>query len=243
MTLGWLFVSETWKGHKLLLKILPWIIRYSTIIEWVTFIFIIFLGIPSLAMIITLFARFDNWWELSALVWVISVFIFMVIYGIIIIYCETISYFRLIQIYYKTTTNDNNIDEDDNHINSDNNDKNVPKWKKISKLILKAIYLRQRYVFSGMRYERYLIKDDKDEQPSPSQSPSNNHNMINDNNVGYINNKDYTPVRTFVSWYSKITQLHCLVGSSRFNIFEKLDNPKRIYGLDEIRHETKKFGL
>ena len=73
-----------------------------------------------------------------------------------------------------------------------------------------------------MRYERCLVKDDKDEQPSPSQSPSNNHNMIDDNNVGQINNKDHTPVRTLASCHSKITQLHCLVDGSRFNMFENL---------------------
>ena len=57
----------------------------------------------------------------------------MVIYGIIIAHGETMSYFRLIQIYYKKATKNNNADDyddDTNDINSDNNDMNVPKWKK-----------------------------------------------------------------------------------------------------------------
>ena len=62
--------------------------------------------------------------------------------------------------------------------------------------------------------------------------------MINNNNVGCVDDEDFAPVRAIASWFSKITQLHCLVDGSLLNTFEKLDNPKRIYGLGKTFNET-----
>ena len=72
MVLGWLFVKETWHGHK---NIKNMIILSPTLVEWINFI--VFLGIPILALTITLFQQLTNWWEVSALVWVTCVFCYM----------------------------------------------------------------------------------------------------------------------------------------------------------------------
>ena len=99
----------------------------------------VFLGIPSTSLIIALFARTEKWWEYSSLAWVWSVFIFMITYGIVVVYCDAVSYFRLIQIYYKRSRNSSD----------DKEDANVRKLN-IVNLVLKGIYLRQRIAWSGI---------------------------------------------------------------------------------------------
>ena len=133
-------------------------------------------------MIVAFLARIRNWWEASALARVVSVFTLMVACGVVIACCETMPCFRLAQICCKTTTNEN-----------------APKWGKTSKLTLKATCLRQRRAHSDVRRQRCLIKDDEDEQLSPSQSPSNDHGTINNNCVGCFSNENCTPARALAS--------------------------------------------
>ena len=73
----------------------------------------------------------------------------MVTYSVAIAYCETTSYFGLIQIYYKRRCNSPDNEED----------MIVKKWSIIN-LILKGIYLAERHILSSVRYEKYILKDD-----------------------------------------------------------------------------------
>ena len=78
-----------------------------------------------------------------------------------------------------------------------------------------------------MKCERCLIKDNIDE-------PSNNKNISN--SVGHINDKHHVPMRAKASLCFKIAYTPCAF--KLFNTFQELNNPKRMYNLDETLHET-----
>lgn len=83
MVLGTIFVGDTWSGHPLfgMLLSLP-----KVAIEWLSFI--MYIAIPGLAAIITEFAGFQNWWEVTSLVWVACMTISFFCFCAMVLYYE-----------------------------------------------------------------------------------------------------------------------------------------------------------
>ena len=75
MAMATAFVSDTWNGHPLFQNIMNW---SSVMTEWLCFV--VFLAIPVFTMCVTLMARNEDWWEVSALTWIIAVLLFFALF-------------------------------------------------------------------------------------------------------------------------------------------------------------------
>lgn len=69
-------VIDTFQGHPLIHGF--GFGRVTT--DWIAFTF--YLGIPLVAFVVTLFARFGNWWQVSLLTWFVSILAFMALFAL-----------------------------------------------------------------------------------------------------------------------------------------------------------------
>ena len=91
------FLKDTWNGHELLKTFAFG--RFSGVItEWGSFV--AFLGVPLVVLFIGLFAQSTRWWELTALTWFASVWIFYCIFAVACVYYETTSCIALVRHHY-----------------------------------------------------------------------------------------------------------------------------------------------
>lgn len=156
MALGTAFVSDTWNGHPLFRSIL----NISVVaVEWLCFI--VFLGVPAVSMIVLLFAGNEKWWELSALVWMIVVFLLFLVFCIGVFYREFTACMDLVEIYVK---------QEVHHAGR------TSRWK----LAQRSVLLTQTQRYSGTREERYLIGGtepypDKGYSSSPNFEPAHSY--------------------------------------------------------------------
>lgn len=91
------FLKDTWNGHELLKTFAFG--RFSGVItEWGSFV--AFLGVPLVVLCIGLFAQSTRWWELTALTWFTSVWMFYCIFAVACVYYETTSCIALVRHHY-----------------------------------------------------------------------------------------------------------------------------------------------
>jgi lipase ATG15 len=158
MALGTAFVSDTWNGHHLFGSIL----NISLVaVEWLCFI--VFLGIPAAIMCILLFAGNQNWWERSALTWMILVFILFLVFCGGVFYREFTACLDLVSIY--------------NKMEGRNSDNENGGWMRLAQ---QAALLTQTQRYAGTREERYLIGGTegypaKGYSASPDYTPAHSH--------------------------------------------------------------------
>mmetsp|Transcript_12733 Transcript_12733/g.19712 ORF Transcript_12733/g.19712 Transcript_12733/m.19712 type:complete len:985 (-) Transcript_12733:112-3066(-) len=91
MSVATAFLVDTWRGNKFVKMFLD---TKRVWVDWISFL--IFLGIPVLTMIITLFAR-AKFWSITTMVWVSLAFAYYGFYAIAIIYYEVRACFELIR--------------------------------------------------------------------------------------------------------------------------------------------------
>jgi len=126
------FVGDAWNGHAFLdkatsLKGVP--------MQWINFC--IFLGIPILVAICSLFARAEEWWKYTALTWFSCVFFLYCVFCVLVIYYEIMGTLELIRKYEKYT-----------EVDSSSN---------LMDLLKYTLQMRQIQRFSGRVYRKYII--------------------------------------------------------------------------------------
>jgi hypothetical protein len=185
MCLGWTFVAETWSGHKLcrhLFQLPP------AATEWLCFA--VFLGLPAITMATTLFAGNNNWWEVTAGIWVLGVATFGLAFALCVVIYEAQVCSKLIRIQQDI----HNL----NHVH----------------LQLHAVHVTQNFLFSGVRYEWFLVNGTV-RPPLSSRA------------TGYSSSRHpCTPLETRMSWYSRLTQWTCCT----MLFYERLATPLLWYG-------------
>lgn len=92
MTMAVHFVGDVWGGHSFLRNMCRWDVVWT---EWIAFF--VFLGAPVLTMCITLFARTENWWEVTLLTWFSFIFGFWGYYAAAVLYYEMTGCILLMQ--------------------------------------------------------------------------------------------------------------------------------------------------
>ena len=147
MALGTAFSSDTWNGHVLFRAMMDWPV---VTVEWLCFI--IFLGVPAFTIVVTLCAGKENWWEISALTWMISVFIMFIVFCVGVAFRELGACLDLVSIQNPSTHSET-------------------KWQRLRRLAKQAILLTQTARYSGTRDERYLVGD-KDDYPKQGYATS-----------------------------------------------------------------------
>ena len=96
------FITDTWNGSNFIRSITSW---RSVHASWITFF--VFLGVPLIVMITTLFVGSDEWWQITALVWFSFVFAFYCVFAVSAVVFEVRGSLELMRhnfIYKETKT-------------------------------------------------------------------------------------------------------------------------------------------
>jgi hypothetical protein len=128
MVLATAFVGDTWGGHGLYAMMLNF--KSNLTVEW--FCFAVYIVIPFLTMMITLFVAVQNWWEISCLVWIGSIFLVFVCFSALVIYHELKLCYDLVRIQHPE----------------------LSFWN----LVVKTIITTQTQRYAGIKDEKYLMK-------------------------------------------------------------------------------------
>jgi len=153
MAIGTTFVGDCWSGGYLIRAVFSLPVVMSDILY-----FIFFLLIPALTFIGTLFAHFEDPWEVTCYAWIATTGFVFCCFGLAIVWCEVSACFQLMSIHY----NENDNDEDNNNILLQ---------------IQRAILLIQMQKYAGTRIEEYLISGE-DVAPDGGYSFSEKHQPI-----------------------------------------------------------------
>jgi hypothetical protein len=105
LTVAGFFVIETWNGFPFLYTVGN---INEILIDWVTLVMM--LGAPIFVMICTLFARLENWWEISFYTWFSSMSIFFVAFSFVVIYYETQAAWLIVKELDSTSRMENSAD-------------------------------------------------------------------------------------------------------------------------------------
>ena len=125
------YIEDTWAGHTLVKRFVFG--RFNGVLtEWITFF--VFLGVPVIVMIITLFAGIDNWWELTAISWFYCICFFYIVFAATIVGIEN-------RACWEVTRNQYDDDDDSWH-----------------QVVRRAVLLRQRSFWGGRQHRTYLAK-------------------------------------------------------------------------------------
>ena len=174
MAVGGSFVIDTWQGSPFFRRV----VSVSTVaMEWMCFM--IFLGIPGLTIVSTLFANNDDWWQVTAGVWVACVFFWMLVFGVAVVVREVATCFTLV------LWNSELLKEEAQLMNA-------PILARPIKIAKFAILLSQTQFYSGVREEQYLVQG-YDEPPRG----------------GYSMSSDHTPEKTNRGIYTRFTEIAC----------------------------------
>lgn len=194
LVIGVHFVEDTWSGH-ILVKRFVFGRTNAVVAEWV--IFAVFLGIPLLVMVVTLFARIEDWWEITSLVWLCCMCFSYVVFSAAVVGIENLACFEVTR---------NRFDNDDDG------------WHQ---LIRRSVILTQRNRYGGTVTLSYLAKGSIDTPRGVNRSRVNIEETL----------------RTHTSMYSKVVAMRWLSNDGGLGLFEKLDEPKRIYTLEDVKNE------
>ena len=151
LTMATEFVLDTWQGHHFFRTILRW---NAVNVDWIAFA--LFLGIPLVVMIYSMFTS-EHWWERTALTWFV---------------CITVSYFSfcLAVFVYEIW---GALELLSHH----------PKYESsgefsIRKLLKRAVLLRQFDRYAGVRHRTFFIEGSHD---LPTPNDSYEHSQFADN--------------------------------------------------------------
>lgn len=126
------FVQDSWGGH----EFFNHATKFKGVkMQWTAFG--IFLGVPMIVAIASLFARAEMWWQYTALTWFSCVFALYCVFCILVIYYEIMGTLELIRKYehYKEVDSSTNL------------------WE----LIKYTLLMRQVQRFSGRKYYKYIL--------------------------------------------------------------------------------------
>lgn len=141
MAIAGTFVADTWRGNNLFVRLIA---IKDIYMEWI--FFTVYLIVPCLTMSICLASR-GNWWEITAFVWVISVFLLLIIFALTVFYHEITSSFTIINL---------------NYLAENNSTADGSLTSKILKAIQYSIEVTQIQRYSGVTKRYYLLKDTQD---------------------------------------------------------------------------------
>jgi len=149
MTLATNFVLDCWDGHSLIKSLSPlsWD-NPAVIIDWTdTSIFLI---IPTIVAVFSLYLGSDDWWTITALTWISSVFIYFILFAGVVIYYEIEAAFQLLR------------HQDNSNILTSL----YPPSKEIARvsnlyLLRCAVLARQHYNLCGVKSVRIIETDDR----------------------------------------------------------------------------------
>lgn len=102
MTLVGSFVVDTFYGH-------PFLRSFGMGVattDWIAFV--LYLGVPIISFIVTLFLKLDNWWEISLMAWFASILIFWCLFSACVLFLEIWTCLKLMEEDDRTSL----IDED-----------------------------------------------------------------------------------------------------------------------------------
>lgn len=194
LVIGVHFVEDSWGGNSLVKRFVFG--QFNAVVaEWV--IFTIVLGIPLLVMVVTLFSRIDNWWEITSLVWFCCMCMSYLVFAAAVVVIENLACFEL-------TRNQDDNDDD--------------KWHQV---IRRSILLRQRNRYGGTVSSTYLAKGSIQTSRGADQGGA----------------RLEATRRTHTSAYSKFIAQQWLSTDGGLGLFHKLDEPKPIYTLADIKGE------
>lgn len=131
LAMGTTVVEDTWKGNPLFQQLLG----FSNDILMESICVVIFLVVPGLTAAITLITSQDDWWETTAMVWVISVLTFMALFALLVVLNEVGACLELTRMGYPTVTTT------------------------ITFLLILAVLNTQTMFYSGYRRVQYLQKE------------------------------------------------------------------------------------
>lgn len=94
LAMGTAVVQDTWKGNPLFQQLLG----FSNDVLMEAICVVIFLIIPGSTAAFTLMASRDDWWETTALVWVMCVLFFMAAFALLVVINEVAACLELMQI-------------------------------------------------------------------------------------------------------------------------------------------------
>ena len=180
----------------------------SIIIDWIdVFVYIL---IPASTLAITLAARLNNWWDTTALVWFMCVFIYYLVFASVCIFYEINGTLELIRFHPKLR---------DIYCNADGKEQEDQSLLTF-KAIKTAILLRQRQVLSGYKTVSFIERDTNDDITQSVLSLGATEHMKH--------------VR-FSSPWTIMTNYLCFT-----QFFNKIDDPENNprYLIDEVRDET-----
>ena len=103
------FVIDTWKGSRFLLAVTRW---DSVTVDWVTFI--AYLGMPIVTGSITLAIGIEEWWTITSIVWLISIFLLFIVFTAAVIYHEVKACLDLVRLHPELRNRDDDLGDEFN---------------------------------------------------------------------------------------------------------------------------------
>jgi hypothetical protein len=143
LTVAGFFVLETWNGFLFLHTVGSF---NEIFIEWITLVAM--LGAPLAAMIISLFARLDNWWAISFTTWFASMTIFFLLFVFVVIYNEIFAAWVIIQELQR--------------INNSNSQYTKAGLSQLFSFLCEAVTRRQYSLFGGKTQRIRVSSHDED---------------------------------------------------------------------------------
>lgn len=140
MVMAVAFVGDTWNGHGLYAMMLNLSIPA---VEWAAFCVYIF--IPSIAAIVTLSLNRENWWEITALVWIATILAVFLVFAALVVYHEIKTCFDLM----KTQDPDLSCLE----------------------LMMATLVVTLSQRFAGVKDEKYMVRADQNLLFTPDSEP------------------------------------------------------------------------
>ena len=198
MALVGTFTSDAWQGQPFFRKVGNWSIIVTEVAS-----FVMFLGIPLVTCIVSLFSGTDQWWPITSLTWFCSVTVYFAFFAGSVIYYELAASFWILRQL-----------ADRSHSGKD--------WKS---LFQSDVLIRQKYQFSGiLQLVKVVGSTQQEEQDIRHQSKSLYSRMTEWSCCGRLFHKldPYEPARTTED----------VLGSRRF-VTAKTWSLEKIYFLNQ----------
>lgn len=134
MAIAAAFVGDAWNGHSFLNQVMHF--QDEVVTQWAAFW--VFIGIPLLVAVVALFAKSDDWWKITALVWYSCVFALYMVFAFFVVWYEVQGTMTMVKRH-----EDLPAVEDENLLS----------------VIKHTILFRQIQRFSGVESLEYIIDD------------------------------------------------------------------------------------
>lgn len=219
MTLASAFVIDTWHGGPLVRSLTNW---SPVVREWVAFT--VFLGVPALALVVSLLSKRDNWWEMTARVWIVCVTVAFTAFCLGVVLREVVMCWLVVAEHDEYLSNQDQEPEfktgDSDNAEVGQSQRTLPSTPKgWIEVLHQSFLISQAHRYAGVRENRYTVSGKKvavDVGASYDGHYSYSDNTIHD--------------KTKRSLYSRFVSLPFL------NLFfERLDPPQRLFTVQEIR--------